>query len=380
MPSAWESFGESDARVRPLNDVTIIDLSQNLAGPYCTQALGDLGATVIKVEPPAGDPARAWGPPFWRGDSTLFLSANRNKRSITLDLSSAADRAELDALVQTADVFVQAFRQGVIDKLGFGVETLRARDPRLIYCSITAYGDEGPLSGLAGYDPLMQAHAGLMSVTGHPGAPARVGTSIVDMGTGLWATIGILAALRERDVTGKGAHVSAALYETALAWNAYHMMGYLANGVTPGPAGTGFPLIAPYDAFPTSDGRLMIAAANDGLFVKLCDALGLHELRDDDRMKTNPQRVAMKDLVNRAVSSATRKFTTQDLEARLRSAGVPCAPVFDVAQVVDAPQTIASGMLHKVGMDGAPDYTAVAMPLKFDGVRPRADAIPPARA
>lgn len=363
--------------MRPLNDVTVIDLSQNLAGPYCTQALGDLGATVIKIEPPAGDPARSWGPPFWRGDSPLFLSANRNKTGITLDLNDANDRMKLVEFVAGADVFVQAFRQGVIEKLGFGVDTLRARHPRLIYCSISAYGDEGPLSGLAGYDPLMQAHAGLMSVTGHPGSPARIGTSIVDMGTGLWATIGILAALRERDATGEGAHVSAALYDTALAWNAYHMMGYLASGVTPGPAGTGFPLIAPYDAFPTSDGRLMIAAANDGLFVKLCDALGLDALRDDAGLATNPQRVAARDYVNSEVSKATSQYATDALQQRLRDAGVPCAPVLDVAQVVTEPQTISSGMLQKVGMEGAPDYTAVAMPLKFDGVRPTANAIPP---
>lgn len=365
--------------MRPLHDVTVIDLSQNLAGPYCTQALGDLGATVIKVESPAGDPARAWGPPFWRGDSTLFLSANRNKTSITLDLKNADDRSILDEHVTRADVFVQAFRPGVIDTLGFGAEKLCARHPRLIYCSITAYGTDGPLRDQPGYDPLMQAHAGLISVTGHPGQPARIGTSIVDMGTGLWATIGILAALRERDATGKGTHVTAALYDTALAWNAYHIMGYLAGGGTPGPVGSAFPLIVPYDAFPTSDGRLMIAAANDGLFVKLCVALRLEDLLHDVSLKTNPQRVAARDRINNAVSVATRQHTMRELEGLLRASGVPCAPVLDVAQVVQEPQTIASGMIQQIGMEGAEGYTAVAMPLMFDGVRPAADGIPPAK-
>jgi crotonobetainyl-CoA:carnitine CoA-transferase CaiB-like acyl-CoA transferase len=365
--------------LRPLEDVVVVDLSQNLAGPYCTQTLGDLGATVLKVEPPAGDPARAWGPPFWGGDSTLFLSANRNKQSITLDLKQDADRAILDEHIAGADVFVQSFRAGVIDRLGFGADELRQRDPRLIYCSIGAYGEEGPLREQPGYDPLMQAHAGLISVTGHPGQPARVGTSIVDIGTGLWAAIGILAALRERDATGVGAHVGAALFETALAWNAYHIMGYLASGRIPSPAGTAFPLIAPYDAFPTADGQLMIAAANDGLFVRLCDALSLHELRDDPRTRTNPERVAVKDLVNSTVAAATCRFTTAELEQKLRAAGVPCAPVLDVAQVVAHEQTIATGMLQRIGRPGAPDYTAVAPPLTFDGVRPGAGAPPPAR-
>ncbi len=366
--------------MRPLQDVVVIDLSQNLAGPYCTQTLGDLGATVIKIEPPAGDPARAWGPPFWGGDSTIFLSANRNKKAVTLDLKQAEDCAILHEYVAGADVFVQSFRAGVAEKLGFGEASLRAMHPRLIYCSVSAYGASGPLRDQPGYDPLMQAHAGLISVTGHPGQPARVGTSIVDIGTGLWAAIGILAALRERDATGQGTHVGAALFETALAWNAYHIMGYLAGGNVPGPVGTAFPLIAPYDAFPTRDGRLMIAAANDGLFARLCDALELHTLRDDARTATNPDRVAARAFVNEHVTAATLRHTTVELEAKLRAAGVPCAPVLDVSQVVNDPQTVATGMLQKIGMEGAPDYTAVAAPITFDGVRPDASAVPPPRS
>ena len=363
--------------MQPLRDIKVIDLSQNLAGPYCTQILADLGATVIKVEPPAGDPARAWGPPFWNGDSPLFLSANRNKTGITLDLREDGDRAALEEQVATADVFVQAFRSGVSERLGVGVDTMRAKHPRLIYCSISAYGAEGPLKEAAGFDPLMQAHAGLMSVTGHEGHPARAGTSIVDMGTGLWAAIGIMAALREREASGEGAHVAAALFETALAWNAYHIMGYIASGVVPHPAGTSFPLIAPYDAFPTRDGKLMIAAANDGLFEKLCNALELHALLADDALRSNPGRVAARSHVNAVVSNATREFTTGELEQKLRTAGVPCAPLLNIAQVLEEPQTIASGMIQKIGMEGAPDYTAVAMPLTFDGERPRADGLPP---
>jgi crotonobetainyl-CoA:carnitine CoA-transferase CaiB-like acyl-CoA transferase len=352
--------------MQTLEHITVVDLSQNLAGPYCTQILGDLGARILKIEPPSGDPARAWGPPFVDGSSTIFLSANRNKEFVTLDLKQERDRCRLDAFIDQADVFVQALRPGAIDRLGYAAETLLGRNPRLIYCTINAYGDGGPLRDQAGYDPLMQAHAGIMSVTGHGNEPARAGTSIVDMGTGMWAAIGILAALRERDATGKGTHITASLYDTALAWSAYHMMGYIASGVVPGPSGTGFPLIAPYDAFPTCDGRLMIAAANDNLFDKLCDALELSELRADTALRTNPQRVAARDRVNAAISDVTLRMTTAVLEEKLRTAGVPCAPVLNMSEVVAHPQTVASGMLQMTP-DG---YTAVAMPLKFDGTRP----------
>ena len=360
--------------MQPLNGITVVDLSQNLAGPYCTQTLADLGATVLKVEPPGGDPARAWGPPFMGEDSTLFRSANRHKTSITLDLKNADDRNELHKHVATADVFVQSFRKGVIERLGFGEQNLRQQYDRLIYCTVAAYGREGPLSDQPGYDPLMQAHAGLMSVTGHPGMPARVGTSIIDIGTGLWAAIGVLAALRERDVTGKGTHVEAALYETALAWNAYHILGYVASGVVPGPVGTGFPLIAPYDAFETTDGRLMIAAANDNLFARLCAALELDELKHDDRLRSNPDRVANRSVVNDAVTRKTRELSTKDLEERLRRFGVPCAPLLTVDQVTTEAQTIASGMLQR---DESTESTNVAIPLLFDGVRPASGHPPP---
>ena len=351
--------------MQPLRDISVVDLSQNLAGPYCTQTLGDLGASVVKIEPPAGDPARAWGPPFQDGDSTLFLAANRHKTSLTLDLKSEADRETLRDLVSRADVFVQSFRAGVIERLGFDEPTLRATYPRLVYCTISAYGAAGPLRDQPGYDPLMQAHAGLISVTGHPGQPARIGTSIVDMGTGMWAAIGILAALRERDRTGVGAHVSTALFDTAIAWNAYHIMGYLASGNVPGPVGTAFPLIAPYDAFPTSDGRLMIAAANDGLFARLCDALDLVALKNDERLRSNPERVAHRSIVNDAVAAATSTRTTAELESLLRAAGVPCAPVLNVQQVTEDGQTKASGMLQSEGTS----HATVVSPLMFDGTR-----------
>jgi crotonobetainyl-CoA:carnitine CoA-transferase CaiB-like acyl-CoA transferase len=352
---------------KALAGVRVLDLSQNLAGPYCAQTLADLGADVIKVEPPGGDPARQWGPPFHAGASTIFRAANRNKRSVALDLKTEEGRSALRRLIDGADVLVQSFRAGVIERLGFGERDVRAARPMLIYVSVTAYGDDGPLRDLPGYDPLMQAHGGLMSVTGTGGEPARVGTSIIDMGTGMWAAIAVLAALRERGRTGTGCHVVASLYETALQWNAYHLMGWFADGIVPRAHGTAFPLIAPYGAFECSDGRVMIAAANDRLFQRLCAVLALHDLAGDDALATNPARVAARARLDAAISEATARFTVDALLDALRAAGVPCAPILDIAHVAVEPQTLASGVLAHSSHAG--DVPHVLMPVKWDGER-----------
>ena len=243
-----------------LEGIRVVDLSQNIAGPYGTQMLADLGADVVKVEPPGGDPARTWGPPFGEGETPLFLSANRNKRSICVDLKSDGGKAVVDRLVDSADVFVQAFRSGVIESLGFGYAQLKQRRPALIYASVTGFGSPGPLRETPGYDPLIQGYSGLMSITGHPGGPpARAGASVVDLGTGILVALGVLAALRERDRSGKGTHVEASLLDTSLGWVSYHLYGYLASGRVPGRMGSGIGMIAPYEAFATKDGELMIA-------------------------------------------------------------------------------------------------------------------------
>ena len=266
----------------------VCDLTQNLAGPLCAQILGDLGADVIKVEAPGGDPGRAWGPPFWGTDSTLFLSANRNKRSIVLDLKSPEGRGILHRIAKESDVLVQSARFGVPERLEYDYETIRALREDIIYMAISAYGDRGPMRELPGYDPLMQAFSGIMSVTGNPGAPpSRVGGSVVDFGTGMWSTIAILSALRPRDATGEGAKLDAALLDTAVGWVSYHMMGYLATGDVPGPMGSGMDSIVPYQGFQTADGSVMISGGSDRIFVRLCEALGLGELGADPRMPTS---------------------------------------------------------------------------------------------
>ena len=363
----------------PLEGVVVVDLTQNVAGPFCTQILGDMGAEVLKVERPGrGDDARAWAPPFWGEESASFMAMNRNKKSLALDLKREGGLEVLRRLVARADVFVQSLRAGVIEELGLGFARARALNPRVVYCSVTAYGARGPLADLPGYDPLMQAYGGLMSVNGHPGQePARVGTSIVDMGTGMWAALGIVAALRQRDATGRAVEVTTALFETALMWVSYHAMGYLASGEVPQPQGSGTAMIAPYQAFPTVDGYAMIAAGSDALFARLAAALGAPALAVDPRFADNPSRVRHRRELVDALSARTRALKAADLLERLRAAGVPCAPILTVDAVLAEPQTRASGVLVSAPHPRLPDYRSIGLPLLWDGTRPEVRRVPP---
>ncbi len=362
-----------------LHGLRVVDMSQNLAGPYCAQILADLGAEVIKVEPPQGDSSRAWAPPLWGGQSPLFLSVNRGKRSIRIDLKSDEGKDILWALIEDADVFLQASRAGVIERLGFDYESVRKRRPNLIYVSVTAYGPSGPLKDQPGYDPLMQAYSGLMSITGHHASgPARVGASVVDFGTGMWAAMGVLSALHKRNATGDGSHVTTSLLDTSLALVSYHLTSHIATGEIPGPMGSGFPMISPYRAFPTSDGALVIAAGNDATFDRLCEALKLAELKTDSRFVTNPARVAHRDELFDLLAEAIRPHTTEDLWALLRDHSVPCSPIHDMADVVNDEQVAASGMLPHVDHPGIPEYRDIAMPVRWDGDRPKTTRTPPA--
>jgi crotonobetainyl-CoA:carnitine CoA-transferase CaiB-like acyl-CoA transferase len=363
----------------PLAGLTVLDLTQNVAGPYCTQILGDLGADVVKVERPGrGDETRAWAPPTWGPDGTLFLSFNRNKRSLALDVKAPGARPVLDRLVRRSDVLVQSFRPGSADALGFGAAAARAANPRLVYCSVTAFGTRGPLRDQPGYDPMMQGFSGFMRLTGHPGqAPVRAGTSLVDMGTGMWAALAVLAALRERDRTGVGSEVTTALFETALAWIPYQLMGYLATGEVPQPQGSGAAMIVPYQAFPTTDGWLMITTPTDALFGRLCEALGQPGLAADARFRTNPDRVRHRAALTPQLEVLTRPWATAALLERLRAAGVTAAPVQTVDQVVIDPQTKASEMLVPTPRPDIPDLATVALPVRFGEERPGPRRPPP---
>jgi crotonobetainyl-CoA:carnitine CoA-transferase CaiB-like acyl-CoA transferase len=356
---------------KPLAGIRVVDLTSSLAGPTCTEILGGLGAEVVKVEHPArGDEARAWGPPFFAGGSVMFFATNRSKRSLALDFKDPGGVEVLLRLVDGADVFVQSMRAGAAERLGLGSDDLRARNDRLVYCSIRAFGRYGPLASEAGYDPLMQAFAGLISITGEPDRPGvRVGTSLIDTGTGVWAALGIVAALLERATTGRGREVDASLFDTALSLVGYQLTAALRTGETPGRHGTAFPLIAPYEVFETADGELMIAAANDRLFHLFCERIGHQELAEDARFATNPDRLEHRAELLEPIRERLRtKPSSFWLEALQ---GIPVAPVQDLAQVAAHPQTRAGGMVQE-----SRGIESVAAPVQVDGSRLE-HALPP---
>jgi crotonobetainyl-CoA:carnitine CoA-transferase CaiB-like acyl-CoA transferase len=351
----------------PLEGVRVVDVTSSLAGPYCTEILGALGADVVKVEhPQRGDEARAWGAPFWEGSSVMFYAANLNKRSLGLDLKRGND--VLLRLVDSAHVFLQSLRPGTARRLGFGADELRARNPQLVYCDIGAFGRRGPLKDLPGYDPLLQAFSGIISVTGESDRPGvRVGASLIDQTTGMWAAIGILGALQ----AGGGHAVDVSLFETALGLLPYQVTSYLGGGGVPRRHGTAFPLIAPYQVFHAADGELMIAAGNDGLFRRLCEALDVPELAGDARFATNPDRVSHRDELAALIQDRVAALAAGDLLDRLRNAGVPAAPVNDIGQAADHEQTQALELIQSL-----PEPT-MALPLSIDGRRVPHRAPPP---
>ena len=364
----------------PLAGVRVVDVTTSIAGPYCAEILAALGADVVKVErPDTGDDGRAWGPPFWNGESTMFLAVNAGKRSLAVSLADERGRDVVRRLAAQSDVFVQSLRPGLAERLGLGPDALRAGSPRLVYCTIGAYGRTGPLRDEPGYDALMQAAGGLISMTGEPGTGgARVGSSLIDMGTGMWAALGIFAALLERERTGEGSLVDTSLYETALAYVGYHLVGFLADGTVPEPEGTVFPMVAPYQVLPTRDGELMVAGGNDRLFAALCGSLELPELLEDPRFHTNADRVANRAELVALLGARLRERDSADWQERLRSAGVPAAPVADVADVVGAEQTAALEILQPLLHPTIAELRLPALPLSFDGDRAQHRSPPPA--
>jgi crotonobetainyl-CoA:carnitine CoA-transferase CaiB-like acyl-CoA transferase len=360
--------------LRPLEGTRVVDVTASIAGPTATQLLGALGADVVKVEPLAGDHARAWGPPFVDGESAMFLSANAGKRSLAVELGDERGQEVVQRLADRADVFLQSLRPGAAERHGLGADVLRARNPRLVYCSIGAFGAHGPLSEQPGYDPLLQAASGIMSVTGEADRPpVRVGVSLVDLGTGVWAALGVLAALYERERTGLGRTIELSLYETALSLLSFQLVGYLGAGFVPGREGSAFPQIAPYQAFPTRDGELMVVAGNDKLFAALAGVLGMPELAADPRFLTNPDRVANRPALVALLEERTRQRESAELLDALVTAGVPASPVHGVGEAARHPQTEALGILQQLG-----DLVTVAAPLSADGERVRHHAPPPA--
>lgn len=358
----------------PLRGIRVVDVTASVAGPTATQLLAALGADVVKVEPLAGDHARAWGPPFLKGDGALFLASNAGKRSVAVDLADDRGLEIVLRLADQADVFLQSLRPGAAARHGLDAAALRARNPRLVHCSIGAFGARGPLSTEPGYDPLLQAASGIMSVTGEAdGPPVRVGVSLIDLGTGVWAALGVLAAVYERERTGTGRTLELSLYETALSLISSQLVGYLGSGFVPGRAGSAFPQIVPYQVFATRDAGLMVVAGNDKLFAGLCGVLGVPQLADDPRFRTNPDRVANRAELVALLEERTRPRESAELLEALVAAGVPASPVHDVGEAARHPQTEALGILQSLG-----DLVTVAAPLSADGERVRHHAPPPA--
>lgn len=361
----------------PLAGHVVIELGHSVAAPFAGQILGDLGAEVIKIEKQAGDDARHWGPPFVDGASATFQALNRNKRSVVADLRDEAQRADLLRLIDTrADVVLQNMRPGQVQALGLDAATLRARKPALVYCNLGAFGAAGPLSARPGYDPLMQAFSGIMSVVGEPGgAPVRVGPSIVDMGAGMWAALGIVALLMQRRATGEGGVVDVSLFETAAAWMTMYAAHFQASGQLPQKNGSGQAGIVPYRAYRTADGDLVVAAGNDTLFGKLCEVLGQPGWARDERFRDNPSRVHHAADLYALLEPAFRTQGNAAWMRRLDEAGIPCAPVQDVGAMLAHPQTQALGLLQPVPGSSIP---MLGLPLSLDGQRPQPRRASPA--
>lgn len=364
----------------PLSGITVLDLTRVLSGPYCTMMLGDLGARVIKIERPhVGDDTRAWGPPFVGGESTYFLSVNRNKESLTLDFQQPEGRAILEQLIARADVFVENFRTGTLAKYGFDYASLADRFPHLVYCSISGYGQTGPRRTRAGYDAVIQAEAGLMSVTGEPdGQPFRLGVAITDIVSGMFGAQGITAALLARTHSGRGQLVDVSLFDSAAALLTYHASAYLATGALPPRFGNGHLSIVPYDTYRVRDGLLMVAVGNDDQWRRLCDVAELGDAANDARFATNPQRVEHRAGLQPILERAFLTRDRDDWIDRLDRAGVPCGAVRTVSETLADPQLDARGMIASLPHHTAGPIRVVNSPILMSGGGRHSDRPPPA--
>ncbi len=362
--------------IKPLQGITVIEIGHSVAAPFAGQILGDLGAEVIKVEKSKGDDARHWGPPFVDEASATFHALNRNKKSVVLDFRNVSDTQNLKKLIrQKADVVLQNMRPGQVQELGLDFESLRSDHEELIYCNIGAFGARGPLSQKAGYDPLMQAFSGIMSVVGEPGSePVRVGPSIVDLGTGMWAAMGILSLLLSRKSTGKGGLVDVSLFETAATWMNMMSAHYLASGLLPKKNGSGQVGIVPYKAYATKDGHLVVTAGNNELFGKLATLMGHPEWLQDDRFKDNPSRVENASTLYALLDQLFLKKSNDQWIELLDAVGLPCAPVQDISQMLAHPQTLAMGLMQTVSSCSIP---LMGLPISFNGTRPEILAASP---
>jgi crotonobetainyl-CoA:carnitine CoA-transferase CaiB-like acyl-CoA transferase len=353
----------------PLSGIRVVEMGQNIAGPYASEILSSLGAHVVKIErPETGDDARGWGPPFLQGTATTFQAMNHGKKSIVLDVKNAEHIQWLKNYLSDVDVFVQNMRPGLLDELSLGPAQICALNPRLVYCSLTAFGHKGPKKLDPGYEPMIQAFAGLFSVNGDANGPtSRVGMQVLDLGTGIWSALGCIAALFQRQQSGKGCVVDTSLFETAMGWLQVMMAGYQVTKKQPTRHRSGNPNVVVFQAFPTSDGEVVVAAANDRLFAKLVAALGKEDWARDPLYASNALRVQNKLIIIPEMEAIFRTQTTDYWNELLEGLGIPCAPIHNFEQVMAQPQT------HEIGIfQSIPDLDmkVVGLPVSFDGLRP----------
>lgn len=374
-----------------LSHIRVLDLSRILAGPWCGQLLGDLGAEVIKIErPDGGDDTRSWGPPFLQGksdgdatgDAAYFLCANRNKKSVTVDFTRPEGQKIIVELASKSDVVIENFKVGGLQAYGLDYESLKAVNPGIVYCSITGFGQTGPYAKRPGYDFLIQAMGGLMSITGRktgePGAgPQKVGVALTDILTGLYGSVGILAALAHRDRTGEGQHIDMALLDVQVACLANQSMNYLVSGTAPIPLGNSHPNIVPYQDFPTADGHMIIAVGNDTQFTRLCDVLGAPALAIDDRFVTNRARVENREALIPQLNELTIKLKTTDWVSKLEAVSVPCGPINDMDAVFKDPQVVARGTKIELPHAHSGVAPSVANPIRMSATPVSYHSAPP---
>ena len=361
-----------------LDKIKVVDLTRTLAGPFCTMLMGDMGAEVIKVEEPTGgDETRKWTP-FVNGESTQFLTFNRNKRSLSVNLKEREGLKIVQDLAADADVMIESFRAGTLDRLGLGYEAIKKTNPGVVYCSISGYGRTGPMADMPGYDLLIQAYSGLMSLTGDPeGSPLRIGFSLVDLFTGMMAYGTILTALRQRDQTGKGQWVESALLDGQVAALSYHATGFMGTGVEPKRMGSGHPSLVPYQSFSASDGQFIIGCANQGLWERMCRAIGQDAMLDDPRYTTNTDRVEHRAECVGELSGLFAQKTTAHWVDLIVEAGVPCGPINTVADVVSNPQVLARNMIAEVDNPNIPNLKFPGSPLKLTDSPATIRRVPP---
>lgn len=369
----------SQPSVGPLDGITVIDFTRVLSGPYCTMLLADMGARVIKIEQPVrGDDTRAWGPPFVDGESAYFLSINRNKESLTLDLKHATARRVLERLCDSADVIVENFRPGAMDRLGMGYNAVASRWPRIVYCSISGFGQTGPRRDEAGYDAVIQAEGGLMSVTGAAdGPPYRLGVAITDIVSGMFAAQGVTLALLARVRTGRGQHVDVGMLDSTAALLTYQAAIAFATGAAPSRMGNRHPTIAPYETFAAADGDIVIAVGNDDQWRRFCDAAGLTEIAGDERFATNAARVRNYGALRPVVADRLAQRRRGEWIEGLRRAGVPCGAVRDVAEVLGDPQLGARGMIAAVEHAALGHLRVLGVPIKLSATPGAVRSAPP---